>query len=145
MSANDGGRGMRIVSQGIDLVQCERIGRLLEDHGDRFLSRIFTAAERAYCMNCKMPVVRLSGRFAGKEAILKALGTGWRGGLAWTDMEILPDGMGKPHVLLSGGCADLARSMGIAEVLISITHAGDYAIASAIGVTGEGAEPRPTT
>ncbi|MCH8961396.1 MAG: holo-ACP synthase [Bacteroidetes bacterium] len=107
------------------------------DHGQRFLTRIFTAAELDYCLDCKTPGVRLSGRFAAKEAIMKMLGTGWRGGIAWTDMEILPDGMGKPHVRLSGRCAAEAEKLGISEVLISISHCRTYAMATAIATSNE--------
>lgn len=125
---------MRIIGHGIDIVECERIEKIRADHGQRFLTRIFTAAELDYCLDCKTPGVRLSGRFAAKEAIMKMLGTGWRGGIAWTDIEILPDGMGKPHVRLSGCCAAEADKLGMSEVLISISHTGRYATASAIGV-----------
>ncbi len=125
---------MRIIGHGIDIVVCQRIAEVRGRHRERFLERVFTPAEREYCLDSKIPDVRLSGRFAAKEAILKALGTGWRGGLAWTDMEILPDGMGRTHVSLSGACATLATKLGINEFLISISHAGEYAAASAIGV-----------
>ena len=125
---------MRIIGHGIDIVECERIEKIRSDHGQRFLSRIFTPSELDYCLDCKTPHVRLSGRFAAKEAIMKMLGTGWRGGIAWTDMEILPDGMGKPHVRLTGGCAAEAERLGISEVLLSISHTRHYATASAIGV-----------
>lgn len=125
-----------MLAHGVDIVECARIDRMLREHGERFLARVFTPAEREYCMASRTPAIRLAGRFAAKEAILKALGTGWRGGLAWTDMEILPDGYGKPHVMLTGGCAAQAAGMGIARVLISISHTETHAIASAIGVGG---------
>ena len=125
---------MRIIGHGIDIVECERIEKIRADPAERFLTRIFTPAELDYCLDCKTQAVRLSGRFAAKEAILKMLGTGWRGGIAWTDMEILPDGLGKPNVRLSGGCAVEAEKLGIREVLISISHTANYATASAIGV-----------
>ncbi len=108
---------------------------MLRQHDQRFLARVFTPAERDYCMASRTPAVRLAGRFAAKEAILKALGTGWRGGLAWTDMEILPDGFGKPHVTLSGGCAAEAARLGIARMLISISHTQTHAVASAIALS----------
>ena len=129
---------MQIVSQGIDIVVVARIERIWQDHGNSFLKRIYTLGERDYCLNCKTPGVRLSGRFAAKEAVLKALGTGWIGGIAWTDIETLPDELGKPHVTLSNRTAELATKAGIDEMLMSISHAGEYAVASAIGVaTGE--------
>ena len=125
---------MQIVAHGIDLVHCPRIERMLREHGERFLERVFTPAERAYCFDCRTPVVRLSGRFAAKEAVMKALGTGWRGGVRWTDIETLPDPLGKPQVRLHGVTAEIARQIGIDQMLISISHAGEYATASAIGV-----------
>lgn len=123
---------MAVIGLGVDLVVCERIARIWRDHGERFLTRVYTPAERAYCLNCKSPAARLAGRFAAKEAILKALGTGWRGGIGWTDMEVLPDGLGRPEVRLTGGCAAEAARLGIARVVVSISHAGEYAVATAI-------------
>ena len=77
----------------------------------------------------------LAGRFAAKEAILKVLGTGWRGQIAWRDMEILNDPNGQPHVVLSGESQRIAAQLGITRILISITHTEHYAAASAIGVS----------
>lgn len=128
---------MRIIGHGIDLVVCARIERIISEHGDHFVSRIYTPAERDYCMNCKTPIPRFAGRFAAKEAVLKVLGTGWVGGIAWTDIETLPDKLGKPHVALHNKTADIAAAGGIERILISISHAGEYATASAIGVAGD--------
>ncbi|MFO0837344.1 MAG: holo-ACP synthase [Phycisphaerae bacterium] len=125
---------MNVVSHGIDLVACSRIERVWQAHGDAFLERIFTPAERIYCLACGTPAVRLAGRFAVKEAVFKALGTGWRGGMRWTDVETLPDGLGRPQTRVSGETAQTAQSRAIAEFLVSISHAGDWAMASAIGV-----------
>jgi holo-[acyl-carrier protein] synthase len=126
---------MSAISQGIDIVECARIGRIWRDHAKAFLDRVYTPAEQEYCINCKTPVVRLAGRFAAKEAVLKALGTGWRGGIEFRDIETLPDPLGKPLVTLHHRTADLARTLGIDRILISISHAGDYAVASAIAVS----------
>lgn len=125
---------MNAISHGVDIVQISRIQRACKQHGDSFVSRIYTPAERAYCLDIRMPVIRLAGRFAAKEAVMKALGTGWRGGMKWTDIETLPDELGKPVVHLHGEAAQLAATQGIQQILMSISHAGDYAIASAIGV-----------
>lgn len=125
---------MRIVAHGVDLAHCPRIQRIWNDHGERFLRRVYTQKEQAYCLDCKDPVVRLAGRFAAKEAVMKVLGTGWRGGVEWTDIETLPDPLGKPLVTLSGRTAELARTLGVSHVLLSISHSGEYALASAIGV-----------
>jgi holo-[acyl-carrier protein] synthase len=125
---------MQIVAQGIDIVVCARIERIWRDHGQSFLDRIYTPTEQDYCVNCKTPVVRLAGRFAAKEAVLKALGTGWRGGIEFRDIETLPDPLGKPLVTLHRKTADLARTLGINHILVSISHAGEYAVATAIAV-----------
>jgi len=126
---------MSVISHGIDLIRCERIERVWQRHGDVFLDRVFTAAERSYCLDSRTPAERLAGRFAAKEAVLKVLGTGWRGGIQWTDIEILPDGYGRPHVTLTGRTAALAADLGIGRVLVSITHTREHAAASAIGVS----------
>ena len=125
---------MRIVSHGLDLIDCARIARIHELHPDRFMNRILTPLEQAYCRRHRYPVPRIAGRFAAKEAILKALGTGWRGPIAWTDIEVLNDEAGKPIVALSGACREIADRLGITEVLLSITHTDVFAAASAIGV-----------
>jgi len=125
---------MAIVAHGVDLVHVPRVERMWRDHGERLLARVLTAAEARYCLNCKTPPVRLAGRLAAKEAVMKMLGTGWRGGIEWTEIETLPDPLGKPLVSLSGRTAELAAALGIDQVLISITHSGDYALASALGI-----------
>ncbi len=132
---------MAILGHGIDLVECDRIGALIEKHPDRFLARILTPAERTWVERFRDPVPHIAGRWAAKEAILKALGTGWRGGIAWTDMEILPDPMGRPLVALSGVAARIAGEMGICRILLSITHTDRHASASAIGVDDPDAGP----
>ncbi len=126
---------MNVIAHGIDLVHCPRVERIWQDHGERFLDRVYTTAEREYCLDARDAVTRLAGRFAAKEAVMKVLGTGWRGGVEWTDIETLPDPLGKPLVKLSGATAELARSLNIERVLLSISHAGEYAMASALGVT----------
>ena len=127
---------MRIIAQGIDIVLCSRIEKIWKSHPDMFLSRIYTPAEQEYCLRHKKPVERLAGRWAAKEAVLKALGTGWRGGIEFSDIEALPDPLGKPLITLHNKTAELAQTLGITHVLISISHSGDYAVASAIA-TGE--------
>ncbi len=125
---------MNLVAHGIDLIECERIARIMQDHPERFMARILTEAEQAYCTRMKNAVPHIAGRFAAKEAILKVLGTGWRGPISWTDIEILNDQAGRPHVTLSGPTARIARERGIAKVLITITHTEHHAAASAIGL-----------
>jgi holo-[acyl-carrier protein] synthase len=124
---------MAIVGHGIDLVDIERIERMVREHGARFLERCFTPSERAYCAaNPKRQVEHLAGRFAAKEAVLKALGTGWSGGIAWTDIEIVRDAAGQPGVVLSGPCLLAAQRLGVRRWLLSISHISTHATASAI-------------
>ncbi|MGE0482202.1 MAG: holo-ACP synthase [Phycisphaerae bacterium] len=123
-----------MASHGVDLVQIARIERLWREHGDRFLTRVFTPAERAYCLDSRTPAERLAGRFAAKEAVLKVLGTGWRAGIGWADVETLPDALGRPVVTLHGVAAQLAAAAQIGSVIVSISHSGDYVLASAIGL-----------
>ena len=124
---------MEIVN-GIDLVDFGRIAELVERHGQRFLDRIYTQGEQAYAGKHKNPTEKYAGRFAAKEAILKLIGTGWRGKIAWTDIEVVNDAMGRPVVTLSGEVARIAAEQGIGKVNISITHTGDFAIASAVAL-----------
>lgn len=128
---------MPIVGHGIDIVETVRIRRLVEAHGQRFLDRCFTAAEQAYCSRSpKRYYEHLSGRFAAKEAILKVLGTGWRGKISWTDMEILPEPSGQPKLTLSGECLRIAVELEIERWHITISHIETHATASAIGMRG---------
>ena len=128
---------MPIVGHGIDIVETSRIKRLVEDHGQRFLDRCYTGLEQAYCSrNHKRQVEHLAGRFAAKEAVLKVLGTGWRGNIAWTDIEILPEPSGQPKIRLSGECERIAEQLGITQWHVSISHIQTHATASAIGLKG---------
>jgi len=129
---------MPIVGHGIDIVETARIKALLDNHAERFLERCFTPREQQYCgLNPKRYVEHLAGRFAAKEAVLKVLGTGWRGGIAWTDIEILPEPSGQPRVALTGECARIARELGITRWHVSISHIQTHATASAIGMRGD--------
>ncbi|MGH7175986.1 MAG: holo-ACP synthase [Tepidisphaeraceae bacterium] len=129
---------MPIVGHGIDIIETERIRRSVVEHGQRFLDRVFTGSEQTYCRrNHKRYFEHLAGRFAAKEAVLKVLGTGWRGGIAWTDIEILNEDSGQPRVHLSGECQRIARELGVARWHVSISHIETHATASAIGLRGE--------
>jgi holo-[acyl-carrier protein] synthase len=125
---------MEIIAHGIDLVDFPRIGDMIERHGDRFVGRVFTAAEQAYARANRNTVEKYAGRFAAKEAILKLLGTGWRGRIAWTDVEVTNDSAGRPEVTLSGEVKEIAERMGIQQISISITHTANFAIASAVAL-----------
>ena len=125
---------MSVFSHGIDMVDCRRLAAMIGRHRDRFLKRVFTAAELEYCQGKKRRIEHLAGRFAAKEAVLKVLGTGLREGMNWTDVEILNEPSGQPKVHLAGRCRQIAAGKGIASILVSISHIQTHAIASAIGV-----------
>ena len=125
---------MEIVAHGIDLVDCPRIEEMIKQHGERFVNRVFTAAEQAYASTNKNGTEKLAGRFAAKEAILKLMGTGWRGKIAWTDIEIVNNPVGSPEVSLSGEVEKIADRLGIKHISVSITHTANFAIASAVAL-----------
>lgn len=126
---------MEIVAHGIDLVDFPRIEEMIKQHGERFLNRVFTASEQSYAESNKNGTEKLAGRFAAKEAILKLMGTGWRGKIAWTDIEIVNSPTGQPVVFLSGEVQKIADRLGIEHVSVSITHTANFAIASAVALT----------
>ena len=125
---------MEIVVHGIDLVDCPRIEEMINRHGERFVNRVFTEAEQAYAEANRNNIEKLAGRFAAKEAILKLMGTGWRGKIAWTDIEVINNDVGQPEVTLSGEVRKIADKLGIEHVSVSITHTANFAIASAVAL-----------
>jgi holo-[acyl-carrier protein] synthase len=126
---------MEIVAHGIDLVDCPRIEQMVQRHGERFIKRVFTATEQAYARKNKNEVEKLAGRFAAKEAVLKLVGTGWVGKIAWTDIEIINNAAGQPEVTLGGEVEKIAAELGIKQISVSITHTANFAIASAVALT----------
>lgn len=126
---------MGIHGIGIDVVEVERIASAIARHGEPFLARLFTDAERDYCAAQKRPELHYAARFAAKEAVSKALGTGIGGEAGWLDLEIIRDPLGAPKLLLHGAAAEFAKERGIPEIQISLTHAKDYAAANAVALT----------
>jgi holo-[acyl-carrier protein] synthase len=127
---------MEIVGIGTDIVECLRIGRMIEEHGELFLTRVYTAREIRYCQARKMATEHFAGRWAAKEAILKCLGTGWKRGISWTDMEVCNDVSGQPRVHVCGAAREHARQLGISDILLTLSHCRSYATATAIAVRG---------
>ena len=125
---------MRIIGHGIDLVDNARLAGMIEAHGERFLDRVFSPAERALAQDLRHKLEYYSGRFAAKEAVLKALGTGFSGGVSWTEIEVLRAPSGQPGVRLGGRCLEVARGLGVEEWQISISHISTHATASAIAI-----------
>lgn len=125
---------MKIIAHGIDLVDFPRIGNLIDRHRERFLDRVFTEREQNDAAMIKNRVEKLAGRFAAKEAVLKLLGTGWRGKIAWTDIEIVNNPLGQPIVEITGEVKNIAQQAGIEQITLSITHTANFAIASVVAL-----------
>jgi holo-[acyl-carrier protein] synthase len=121
-----------IVGTGIDMAEVERVGAALERFGERFLGRVFTPAEIAYCRSKPNAVERFAARFAAKEAALKAIGTGWRRGVAWKEVEVGRMPGGRPTILFHGKAAEFARALGATRASLSLTHTKEHAIAQVI-------------
>ena len=127
---------MNIVGIGTDIVECVRIAQMIEKHGELFLERVFTSAELRYCQSRKLATEHFAGRWAAKEAVLKCLGTGWRKGICWTDIEVTNDHQGAPQVELAGAAREQANKLHITRILLSISHCRAYATAHALALTG---------
>ena len=125
---------MKILAHGIDLVEFGRLEQMLDKHGRRMLDRIFTDREQTDADSVRNRLERLAGRFAAKEAVMKLVGTGWRDGIAWTDVEVVNNALGQPIVNISGRVKELADLKGVEQITISITHTDRFAIASAVAL-----------
>ena len=123
---------------GIDTIEIPRVRRVLERHGERFLKRVFTPEEVAFCRG---RVPELAARFTAKEAVMKALGTGVRG-IGWREIEVLPDQRGKPLVYLYGGAKKRAEEMGLEGIDISLSHERQYAVAAVVAFRDEEEDPQ---
>lgn len=123
---------MRIVGIGIDVVETARIQDSIDKFGDRFLHRVFLPGEIEYANKMKKPALHLAARFAAKEAVSKAFGTGIGASLGWKDMEIVRDNSGPPRLVLHYKGEAMARRLGVREVLISLSHTDQYGAANAV-------------
>jgi holo-[acyl-carrier protein] synthase len=123
-----------IIGIGTDIMECLRIARMIERHGDLFINRVYTAEEIRYCQNRKQAPQHFPGRWAAKEAILKALGTGWRRGISWCDVEVRSEPGGQPVVAVRGGVKEVVERLGVAKILVSISHCHTHAVAYAIAL-----------
>lgn len=121
-----------IIGMGVDLAEVERIKAAIERHGETFLKRVYTAAERAYCEGFRNKYERYAGRFAAKEAAMKALGTGWRRGVRWVDFEVVRELGGRPGIRLDGEARKIADGIGVKRIALSITHTEATALAQVI-------------
>jgi len=121
-----------IVGLGLDIAEIDRIEAAIVRYGESFLNRLFTPGEMAYCERYKNRYERYAARFAAKEAAMKALGTGWRHGIRWRDIEVIREASGKPTLLLTGVAREFADRMGVHNISLSITHSGNLALAQVI-------------
>ncbi len=128
---------MNIIGIGTDITEVLRIAQMIERHGELFINRVYTEHEIHYCQARKMSNQHYAGRWAAKEAVLKAIGTGWRRGISWRDVEIRNLPGGKPVVACRGGVRDVIEQQGIADILITISHCRTFATAYAIAVGKE--------
>jgi holo-[acyl-carrier protein] synthase len=121
-----------IVGSGIDLAEIGRIQQSIDRYGNRFLNRIYTAAEQAYCLHKRNSAESFAARFAAKEAGAKALGTGISRGVYWLEIEVVRLPGGRPTLQFHGRAAQIAARMGVANAALSITHTADLAMASVV-------------
>ena len=119
---------------GIDLVEIDRIEDMLAKHGEAFLQRVFTDTEqRDAAAGGPRQAEHLAARFAAKEAVFKALGTGWSGGVAWTDVGVQRAPGGQPQVVIAGEAARVAADLGVTQWALSLSHTKGHAMASVVG------------
>jgi holo-[acyl-carrier protein] synthase len=121
-----------IVGSGIDIAEIGRIQQSMDRYGSRFLDRIYTAAEQAYCLRKRKSAESFAARFAAKEAGAKALGTGISFGVNWLEIEVIREPSGRPTIKFHGRAAEIAGRLGVAHAALSITHSGDLAMASVV-------------
>jgi holo-[acyl-carrier protein] synthase len=121
-----------IVGSGIDMVEISRIHQSMVRFGQRFLDRVFTGAEQAYCLRKRKAAESLAARFAAKEAGAKALGTGISRGVQWLEIEVVREPGGKPSLRFHGRAAEIAAALGVAHTALSLTHTADLAVASVV-------------
>ena len=129
---------MDIIGIGTDITECLRIARMIERHGELFINRVYTSEEIQYCQSRKQATQHFTGRWAAKESVLKALGTGWVRGISWRDIEIRNEPSGKPIVAVRGGAKEVVEQLGITKLLVTISHCRTHATAYAVAI-GEGA------
>src|SRR5579871_2294556 len=121
-----------IVGMGIDITGVDRIEAAIARRGRALLQRLFTPSEISYCERHRNRAERFAGRFAAKEAAMKALGTGWARGVRWVDIEVVREPSGKPTLKLAGAAREIAASLGVKHIALSITHTADQAFAQVI-------------
>jgi holo-[acyl-carrier protein] synthase len=123
---------VKILGIGTDIIETLRIEKMIDRHGELFITRVYTEAEIEYCSSRKAWWQHYAGRWASKEAVLKALGTGWRRGISWRDIEVINNQQGAPIVKLHGGAREVCEKAGIRQMHLSISHCRSLAVAYVI-------------
>jgi holo-[acyl-carrier protein] synthase len=129
---------MTVIGIGVDIIEVSRIRASLDRHGERFHRRICTDAESAYCLKMRDPAPFMAARFAAKEAVSKALGTGIGAQCSWLDIEVRRKASGEPFIVLHNAGAETAKRLGITRVMITLSHTENYAAAQAVAVGSGG-------
>ncbi|MGA3172142.1 MAG: holo-ACP synthase [Chthoniobacteraceae bacterium] len=132
MNSFELGSGARVLGIGVDIVETARIASSLERFGERFLRRVFTEAEREYCSAMPAPARHYAARFAAKEAVSKAFGTGIGSRIGWRDVEVKRKESGEPYIVLHGPAAELAEARGVLHALVSLSHSDHYSVANSV-------------
>ena len=125
---------MHIIGIGTEIVECLRIGRMIELHGEQFLTRVYTAEEIHFCQGRRRSMEHFAARWAAKEAVLKALGTPWRRGMQWTDLNVKEEPGLPLEIEMRGGILDLAQGIPLGRLLTSMSHCRAYATATVIAL-----------
>ena len=126
---------MTILGLGTDIIEVERIKKMIADHGDHFLTSVFTANEISHCQPRRAAAPHYAGRWAAKEAVMKVLGTGFTNEVGWKDIEVQVKPSGQPTIVLHGPTRAVAERLGIDQIMVSISHTEHYATATAIGLS----------
>ena len=132
---------MHVLGIGTDIIEVARIGQMIEKHDELFLRRVYTSAEIDYCAGRKAAMQHYAGRWAAKEAALKALGTGWAKGIQWTDLEVANLPGGKPELKIHGAALQIAGELGINQMQISLSHCRAFAVAYVIALGEAATQP----
>jgi holo-[acyl-carrier protein] synthase len=125
---------MSVIGIGVDIIEVARIRASLDRHGERFHRRICTENEAAYCIRMRDPAPFFAARFAAKEAVSKALGTGIGAQCSWLDIEVRRKASGEPFIVLHGAGAETAKRLGVGRVMITLSHTEHYATAQAVAL-----------
>lgn len=128
---------MNVVGMGTAIIECLRIAQMIERHGELFIERVYTPAEIEYCSSRKAATQHYAGRWVAKEAVLKALGTGWIRGIYWRDIEIRAVPGGRSRVALAGGARELCERQNIRDLMVSVSHCRTHATASVLALGGD--------